>query len=286
VQSPFRGSDAIGAGLITREGLRTSRWLRLFRDVYVRSDAKVTHVMRCRAASLVVPATAAISGRSAACLHGFDAANADEPVEVTVDRQIRPRSGMSVRRAELPPADVVRLGGLRVTTVVRTAFDIARSVELESAVVAVDALLNRRGIPLEDVVAYAARRRSWPGSRRARDVLGLVASGAESPMETRLRLVLVRAGLPAPASQHRVRDECGFVVARLDLAYVEQRLGIEYDGEVHFDALAVKRDLRRQNVLRSLGWSLLRFTGDDVLRHADRLAAEVRSALGSTSSRV
>jgi very-short-patch-repair endonuclease len=66
----------------------------------------------------------------------------------------------------------------------------------------------------------------------------------------------------------------------LDLAYVLQRLGVEYDGEHHFEDRAVRKDVRRQNALRSLGWSLLRFNADDVVDHPGRLVAEVRAALG------
>ena len=98
-------------------------------------------------------------------------------------------------------------------------------------------------------------------------------------METRLRLLLIRAGLPRPVLQHRLVDGRGFPIARLDLAYVAHRLGVEYDGQHHFEEPAVRKDLRRQNALRSLGWTLLRFNSDDLLRHPGRLVAEVRAAL-------
>ena len=116
-------------------------------------------------------------------------------------------------------------------------------------------------------------------------LLALAAGGAESPMETRLRLRLVQAGLPAPALQHRVYDERGGFLARLDLAYVAERLGVEYDGECHFDARSVRKDLRRQNALRAAGWSLLRFTSEDVFRHPQRLVAQVRAALAGKPGR-
>lgn len=98
-------------------------------------------------------------------------------------------------------------------------------------------------------------------------------------MESRLRLVLRRAGLPQPVLQHCVYDAYGLFVARLDLAYLPQRLGIEYDGGCHFDPHSVRKDLRRQNALRAVGWSLFRFTSEDVTRHPQRLAAQVRAVL-------
>ena len=279
MNGPFRGSEAIAAGVITRDALRTRGWRRLSRDVYVDSEIELTHLLRCRAAALVLPVHAAISGRSAAHLHGAEAPDAAVAVEVTVGRQIRPRAGVSVRRAALASEDIVDMGGLAVTTPARTAFDLARWATQDEAIVAIDALLHRDRLSVDEAVAYTAGRPGWPGASRARRVLALVARGAESPMESRLRLLLVRAGLPPPVLQHLVCDERGFPVARLDMAYVAPRLGVEYDGEQHFDERSARRDVRRQNALRALGWSLLRFNADDVLGCPSRLVAEVRAAM-------
>jgi hypothetical protein len=265
---------------VSKEQLRAEAWCRLFRDVYVRADVEVTHALRCRAAALILPPTAVFSGRSAAYLHGAHLlVDADAPVEVTVNRKLRKRAGIAVRRSDLSDDDIVPVRGLRGTTPVRTAFDLARQPGLEDGVVAVDALLTIRRVTIEQVAAYAAARGTWPGASRVAVVLALAVPGAESPMETRLRLVLVRAGLPVPALQHRVYDSQGHRVARLDLAYVRERLGIDYDGGCHFNARSARKDLRRQNALRSLGWGIFRFTGEDVLEAPTRTAAEVRAAL-------
>ena len=136
------------------------------------------------------------------------------------------------------------------------------------------------GLALKEIAAYANDgRESWNGVPRVARVLSLAAVGAESPMETRLRLVLAGAGLPSPALQHQVCNEAGICVARLDLAYIDARLGVEYDGQCHWEPRAIRKDLLRQNALRALGWTLLRFTAEDVLRHSKRLATQVRSAL-------
>jgi hypothetical protein len=218
----------VAAGLLSRHELESPAWRRLFRDVYVRADIELTHLVRCQAAAVALPPQAAISGRSAAYLHGCEVVDADEAVDVTVTRQARPRQGMRVRRAPLEPSDVVLASGLPATSLVRTAFDVARGAELDAAIIAVDALLNLGRLSLEEVAVYAERRPTWPGARRARTALALAAPGAESPMETRLRLQLVRAGLPPPVLQHCLEDERGSTVARLDLAYVTERLGVEY----------------------------------------------------------
>jgi very-short-patch-repair endonuclease len=97
-------------------------------------------------------------------------------------------------------------------------------------------------------------------------------------METRTRLVLVIAGLPGPVCQHEIQED-GMLVARVDLAYPRYRIAIEYDGECHRERSVFRRDAQRANQLRLLGWIVLRFTADDVLRHPNRMVAQVRSAL-------
>lgn len=98
---------------------------------------------------------------------------------------------------------------------------------------------------------------------------------AESPQEPRLRLVLQRAGLPAPVARFRVFDGEDFV-ARLDLAYPDVEVAIEYDGLWHGDRRAFLDDRRRLNRLTAAGWIVLHVTVDD-LRHPDRLTARVRA---------
>jgi uncharacterized protein DUF559 len=282
--APFRGSDAVRAGLLRKSQLKGSTWRRLFMDVYVHGSVALTHLARCQAVALILPAGAALSGGSAAYLLGADVLAVDAPVEVTVPPRLRmPRHpGVVTRYAELRPEDVVVRSGLPMTAPVRTAFDLARRRGLEEAVVAVDAMLRACRLQRDAIAAYAGDGRSaWHRVGRLSAVLALVAPGAESPMETRLRLALSRAGLPRPVLQHEVRTRSGAFVARLDLAYVDARLVVEYDGECHLDPDAVRRDLRRQNAPRALGWSLLRFTADDVLRSPARLVAQVEAALAA-----
>ncbi|TMC03091.1 MAG: DUF559 domain-containing protein [Chloroflexi bacterium] len=278
---PFRGSDSVRSGLLTRNQLRSGAWRRLFDDVYVQHSLPLTHLARCRAVALLLPPGAAVSGASAACLHGADVVGAEAPVEVTSPRERRlpNRPGVLARYSDLRADDIVVCAGIPTTSPVRTAFDVARRCDEVQAIVAVDAVLHACSVRPAAITAYANDgRTSWHGVHRVPAVLAQAASGAESPMETRLRLVLTRSGLPMPILQHRVRDERRTVVARLDLAYVESRLGIEYDGGDHWTPTAVRRDLRRQNALRALGWSLLRFTADDVLHNPTRLLAQVEAA--------
>ena len=103
--------------------------------------------------------------------------------------------------------------------------------------------------------------------------------GAESPQETRLRLLLLAGGLPRPVTQYEVRDANGLFVARLDLAYPGRRIGIEYEGDHPRERTAFQRDLRRLNALRACGWTILRFAAADIYRDPARTVAIVRAAL-------
>ena len=279
---PFRGSVAVAEKQLTWNQLRGPAWRRLYRNIYVSAAAVLDHLWWCRAAALLLPPGAALSGLSAAFLLGVDLLpTTGGPVEVTVPRpaRISPQAGLIVRRSELPASDIGRVGATPVTSALRTAFDLARRLPVVEGVVAVDALLRRGWFTVDGLRTFAAGRSGWPGAVQLRTVLGLAAIGAESPMETRLRLLLVLAGLPCPATQFEVRDRYGWFVARLDLAYAALRIGIEYDGDHHRQREVFQRDAVRLNRLRLHGWTVLRFTADDVLRHPDRVVAHVRAAI-------
>jgi very-short-patch-repair endonuclease len=104
-------------------------------------------------------------------------------------------------------------------------------------------------------------------------------------MESRLRVGLVRAGLPRPEVQYEVRDEHGYPLARADLAYPAAKLAIEYDGEVHFSRQARERDLRRDGRLAGYGWLTLRLVADDVVYTMRQTALRVRELLALRTPR-
>ncbi len=96
-------------------------------------------------------------------------------------------------------------------------------------------------------------------------------------METRLRWLLLQAGLPRPEVQKELHDSDGTFVGRADLYYPTARLVIEYDGTNHRDRLI--EDNRRQNLLVSAGYRLLRFTAPDVLQRPGSVVALVRDEM-------
>jgi very-short-patch-repair endonuclease len=103
-------------------------------------------------------------------------------------------------------------------------------------------------------------------------------------METRLRLLIVRAGLPRPEVQWPVQDTATRTAVWLDLAYPEHRIGIEYDGGVHTRPDTVLRDIGRHTALLDQGWRVYRYTKLDVLHRPDRVVAQLRRALDQSRS--
>jgi very-short-patch-repair endonuclease len=217
-------------------------------------------------------------GRTAAWLHGLDLPPCD-PVEVTVLRQagVSARAGLSVSRASLGDDDVVLRRGIPVTSILRTTIDLGSRPPLEEAVVAVDMALQRRLVELAHLREYVETH-SRRGVVHLRRAVELAEPSSESAMETRLRLLLVLAGLPRPRAQVPLHDEGGRFLGRPDLYYPEQRLGLEYDGATHRNSLV--EDNRRQNRLQDAGYRLLRFTAADILRTPDAVVALVARQLG------
>lgn len=273
----FRGRDAVAAGLLTRKQLTSRVWRRLYRDVYADAALAVTHQLAINGAALLAPANAVFGGRSAAFLLGAESlVDEKTPVELIVPEAARfgPVAGLRIRRASLVGSDVRSVGRLLCTTPVRTALDLARREDLADAVVALDVFLARGLVDpqqLSDAVSLLAAVR---GSRKARRAVGLADERAESPPESRLRLLLRLAGL-APIPQYVVRDAEGRFLARVDLAFPELKIAIEYDGAWHGQPGQLGRDRRRLNALTAAGWIVLHVTASD-MHEPETLVAAVR----------
>jgi hypothetical protein len=228
-----------------------------------------------------------LSGYSAAELLGASCGGRGVPAELTVPGGgLRPHPGLLLHRDRLARDEVQCCGDVLVTTPRRTAYDLARWQGLVEAVVAVDALANRgrwadgrRGFDPGLVLRLAGRYPRARGRSRLDRVVRLTDRRAGSPMESRLRLVLVLRGLPTPEVQYAVLDDRRREAVWLDLAYPDQRIGIEYEGEGHTHPDEVLRDAARYTALVAAGWRMLRFTKYQVYLEPDELAATVRRAL-------
>ncbi|MEV0273909.1 DUF559 domain-containing protein [Hamadaea sp. NPDC050747] len=278
--APFRAADAIEAGLLTRRQLSGRTWARLLPGVYAYAEIPLDHRVWCEAAALVLPKGGAIGGLSA--LHLWGVRGLDPPPLVTVligeDDRVAPHPQLVVKRGAVPMRDVTSVLGLPVTTPERTAFDLARLLPRTDALVCLDALLHQHKVSLSRLADDFSARHRWPGRRRADGLLGLAEPLAESPMETRLRLLIADAGLPRPVAQFKIMNGKRFV-ARVDLAYPKSRIAIEYDGDHHRDRVTHRFDMERQNDLHVLGWTVLRFHADDVLRRPAETVAKIRAVL-------
>lgn len=233
------------------------------------------------AACLILPKEAAIGGLSAAYLWGVDLRRPAALVSVVTPRTRRVNRVPQIlpHYTTIGQGDLTSNDGMRVTTPERTAFDLGRRLSRSAAVVLMDAMLRAETLDLESVSELARQRRRWPGVSQLNEVLRLADPRAESPMETRMRLVLHDAGVPAAIPQFEVRDDHGRLIGRVDLAWPAVRLAVEYEGDHHRERDQYRRDVSRINRLRMAGWTVLRFTADDVLRNPQVTAAIVITEL-------
>ena len=200
----FRGTTAVAAGLLTPDQLRSAAWRRLRRDVYADARLTVNHRLHARGVALVAPGQAVFSGLTAVVLWGgHEFADAQVLVEVTVPQGIRwqPGPGVIVREAATPGDVVTGRDGLRRRGRVRTAVDLIRRGTLDDGIVLLDRLVAAGIVPLHPVRDAAVRLPRCRGSQLARQIAELSDGLAESPPETRLRLLMLRAGLPSASAQ-------------------------------------------------------------------------------------
>ena len=274
---PFTPTEARGVG-VTRRQLRGASYRRLGSGLYRWVGLKEGPQLLLSAVARRLPAGGAFSGRTAAWLHGLDLAPCD-PIEVTIPETIgtRRRAGASVSRTALGGEEIVLRRGLPTTSALRTVVDLGARDPLTEGVVAADLFLHARLVSTAELRAYVAEHPGAKGIARLRRVIDLAEPKAESAMETRLRMLLVLAGLPRPEVQASIHDSRGRFVGRPDMIYRAQCLAIEYDGGNHRDRLV--DDNRRQNGLIGAGLRLLRFTSADVYRTPDAVAMQVRHGL-------
>jgi very-short-patch-repair endonuclease len=279
----FRRTDVLSRGLLTEDALRSSAWRRLFRGIYADAELPDSYGLRIRGASLFLPPSAAFSGRSAAYLHGAtELVDAHSLVDVTMPspRRQGPVTGLRIHQVPLPSSDVCALNAQRTTTGLRTALDIARREPLTEAVTALDVLLARAVVGKGEL-REAAQADTARGARRVQQAVLLADPRAESQPESRLRVLLALAGLIAQP-QYPVRNQDGTVVARVDLAFPDHRLAIEYDGAWHGDRRQFAKDRQRLNRLVAAGWTVIHVTAAD-LRDPGELVARIRALLSRPS---
>ena len=204
-----------------------------------------------------------IAGQSAAALHGAKWVDSGAPAQILYDNRHSP-TGISTWADRFDEDEVTVVDGTLVTTPARAALDLACRYPVESAVAKIDALARATKLKMADVELLADRYQGRRGIRRARVALDLVDAGAESPRETWLRLLLIRAGFPRPQTQIPVYDEYGVLVAVLDMGWEDIKVAADYEGDHHrTDRIRFNKDIRRHEDVTELGWIDVRVTSQD-----------------------
>ena len=274
--------------------VRAGELSRLRRGAYVDSvlpaEPAALHRLLVRATMAGLRRPAVVSHQSAAVLHGLPLW--DVPLDrVHVTRRPRAWNDSSAvlccHVAQLRDDEVVEMDGLQVTDPVRTALDLARSLPLEAAVVALDAALHLGALSHELLRGRLFDIAGTPGSRTAARAVTAADGRSESVGESRSRVILYRWKLPPSDLQFEIRSPSGVLVARSDFVWEADRLVGEFDGRIKYGRLlrpdqdagdAVFAEKRREDAVRDENWGVVRWVWAD-LEVPHRFAARVRRGL-------
>ncbi|HET8916278.1 MAG TPA: hypothetical protein VFM91_11285 [Propionibacteriaceae bacterium] len=278
-RQPFSRADARAAGL-TAEMLLSSRFHKICWDTYIARDGAITPLLRANAVIKLVPSGSYISHHTAAELWG-----AAPPSDVTTHVTLPSACGRLVRQGvrshyRKHQAQAMIRKGVPISTPEETVLDLAAvGVGLVDLVVVADGLI-KAGHTSPERLSEAAAKWGGRGCRLARRAASLAREGVDSPQETRLRLLLVFAGLPEPRVNLIIRGRDGSWRRRYDLVYEQFRLIIEYDGRQHAeDAQQWLSDIFRREELDQIRWRLVIVTSEGIYREPLRTLERVRDAL-------
>ena len=264
---------------ISGRQLATDDFRQLHRGIHVADVGPPDLETIIRAAGLVVPADGAVGGWAAAWWHGVDRLDGNRgrvPILVCLPRAgRRRRDGLVPFRSDLAVGDIVMRYGVRVTSPLRTCFDLVRrSTHRDTRVATVDAFRSAGYLTPAELVGYASDRPGWRGVGRVMPAARLSSDRTESLPESLLRLAWVAdAELPEPLVNPTITDLSGRFVARVDLLDVRAGLVIEYDGAHHRRDDRRAPDNLRQQRLEELGLMVVRFAHDDLAGYRRRLVA-------------
>jgi hypothetical protein len=275
---PFIGSEALAACAVNRYELAT-QYDAVFRNVYVPKGHVVTPVDKAMAAWLWSERRATAAGLSAAALHGALWIDAKLPAEINQPHRHK-TNGILLHSDRLADDEACVAKGVPATTPARTAYDLGRRRGLTTAVIRLDALMQATDLKPADVELLADRHRGARGIVQLREAITLSDAGAESPQETRTRLVLTHAGLRPKRTQIEVFDRFGEFVGRIDMGWDDWLVGVEYDGIQHWTDPAVRtRDIDKQAEYEALGWRIIRVSADMLRYRPNTIVARTRAAL-------
>ncbi|MQA77558.1 MAG: hypothetical protein GEV10_03590 [Streptosporangiales bacterium] len=266
------------------------QWVRLRDGIYCPraaldtvSSERARHRLLVLAAQRCLRDESVASMWSAARLHGLPVPpTCDHEVELTRETsRVRRYPGLHVRVAALPPDHLASLDGVIATSAARTVVDLARNLPLIDGVVVADAALHQGLTTKVDLVSVVKTCRRWPGAAQARGVVEFADGGAESPLESRSRVRLVRdLGLPTPELNVVIPGRDGRPLARVDMYWPEYRTIGEADGAMKYGggASTLFREKLREDDLRDLDYQFVRWTWWDMEGRAIQVVARIRRA--------
>ena len=196
-------------------------------------------------------------------MYGFDT---EEPPDLHVlsppGSRLRSADGLVVHRRDGAP--LVTCTTTAGTAPAWTAVEVARSLRRPRALATLDAALRSGTCSRPELWRAAVEQTGRRGVVAVRDLLPLADALAESPMETEARLAMIDGGLPVPELQYEIFDGNG-QLRRVDFAWPDQRVAVEYDGiDWHSGADAMRRDRRRQTALLDVDWVVVPIVFEDV----------------------
>lgn len=195
-------------------------------------------------------------------------------------------AGVIGHRLSAGSITVRQWGGLLVPSAVDTWIQVAaiggpNRFSVDDLIVAGDGIVRRKHAlaTVTELHAAVLRLHRRRGLMRLRMALPSIRSGTDSPTETRMRLIIVRGGLPEPVIGHAVYNTEGFFVGTPDLAYVAERIALDYEGDIHrVDSGTFRDDIERRELFQDAGWRHIRVTSYH-LAHPYRLVDRVGYAL-------
>ena len=289
--------DAIGVdSSIVRTMIGRHCWIRLRHGVYADADVWAAsaedptdrHLLECAAAIVALPLETYAFGRTAAAVHGLPAPR-DHLTELHLVRGIatdqrallgRVKStnglpGVRIKTHDLAIDSVLTIGGIPTVARELAAISAAATYSDDWALSVLDSAVWKRPEAIDTLAAFAD---DWPrlrGIGTVRAMLPYVRAGAQTPLESISRLRLLRAGLPEPVLQYPLHDRDG-LVGYADMAWPELGVIGECDGlmKYHSGDVLIQEKLREDR-LRALGFIVVRWTWDDIIRRSEEVAAQI-----------
>ncbi len=270
--------DLIGRRSLQRL-LRTGAVTKLWANIYCLG--KPTASARLRGMDLRCGEPVAVCLGTAAGRYGFDTEGVTAVHVINPDGHLL-RHGVGVMVHRRDGAPLITHADRPVTAPAWTAIEVARGLGRPRALATLDAALRSGHCDIDELAVAAKQQAGRRGIVVVREMIPLARSQAESPMESEARLAMLDGGLPEPILQYEIIDRDGRRW-RLDFAWPDQRVAVEFDGfEYHSSSRDLRRDRQKRAALIELGWQPMGIVSDDVRNRPEAMVRQIRGLLGQS----